>query len=126
MNAVDTNVVVRVLLRDDPVQAEIADAFVAGGAWISHLVLIETIWVVRKQRDHAATVGAVDMLLEHEHFVIQESRVVAEALNLYRDRPAVSFSDCLILATARQAGHLPLATFDFALSRLPGTARLGR
>jgi predicted nucleic-acid-binding protein len=126
MNAVDTNVVLRVLLRDDPVQAEIADVFVARGAWISHLVLMESIWVVRKQSDHAAAVRAVDMLLQHEHFVIQEPRLVAEALSEYRDHPTVSFSDCLILATARHAGHLPLATFDFALSRLDGTARLGR
>ena len=56
MNAVDTNVVVRVLLRDDERQAEIADEVVAKGAWISLIVLAETIWVLRKQRDHAAIV----------------------------------------------------------------------
>ena len=66
------------------------------------------------------------MLLQHKDFVIEEPHLVAEALDVYRDRPAVSFADCLILAAARYAGHLPLVTFDKALSRLPGTARLGR
>ncbi len=46
MRAVDTNVLVRLLARDDAAQAEAAEAFVAGGAWVSHVVLVETIWVL--------------------------------------------------------------------------------
>lgn len=46
MLAVDTNVLVRLLARDDPKQAQAADEFVAKGAWVSHLVLAETLWML--------------------------------------------------------------------------------
>ncbi len=43
MRAVDTNVLVRLVARDDPTQVAAAENFVARGAWISHLVLAETV-----------------------------------------------------------------------------------
>ena len=46
MLAVDTNVLVRLLARDDARQALAADQAIAKGAWISHLVLAEAIWVL--------------------------------------------------------------------------------
>ena len=45
MRAVDTSVLVRLLVRDDADQVEVAEVFVASGAWISHLVLAETVRV---------------------------------------------------------------------------------
>jgi predicted nucleic acid-binding protein len=49
---------------------------------------------------------------------------VAAALEQYRKRPTLGFSDCLILETARKAGHLPLGTFDRNLSKLDGAEGL--
>ena len=46
MRAIDTNVLVRLLVRDDPRQCEAAEGFIAKGAWVSHLVLVETVWVL--------------------------------------------------------------------------------
>jgi len=46
MRAIDTNVLVRLLTRDDADQAGAADAFISKGAWVSHLVLAETFWVL--------------------------------------------------------------------------------
>jgi predicted nucleic-acid-binding protein len=46
MRAVDTNVLVRLITRDDAHQVAAADAFVHKGAWVSHLVLAETAWVL--------------------------------------------------------------------------------
>jgi predicted nucleic acid-binding protein len=46
------------------------------------------------------------------------------ALEQYRNRPALGFSDCLILETVRKAGHLPLGTFDRNLSKLDGAEGL--
>ncbi len=46
MLAVDTNVLVRLLARDDVKQARAADQAIAAGAWISHLVLAEAVWVL--------------------------------------------------------------------------------
>ena len=121
MRAVDTNVLVRLLMRDDPKQAAAAETFVAGGAWLPHVVLAELLWVLDSayglKRDQLGL--AVDMLLQHEHITMQDADVVEVALELFRSHSA-DFSDCLILATARKAGHLPLGTFDRGLSRLEG------
>jgi predicted nucleic-acid-binding protein len=127
MRAVDTNVLVRLLTRDDPRQAAAADDFVATGAWVSHVVLVEAIWVLDsvygvKPKSIAAAVG---MLLDHHSLVIQDADVVAAALAAFRKRPALGFSDCLILEVARKAGHLPLGTFDGELAKLDGAERVG-
>ena len=44
MHAIDTNVLVRLLVRDDPRQLDAAEKFIVKGAWISHVVLVETLW----------------------------------------------------------------------------------
>lgn len=126
MRAVDTNVLVRLLTRDDLRQAAAADAFVEKGAWVSHLVLTETIWVLETVYDRNAADLAltIDMLLNHKDLVLQDSDVVAMALNLFRSRPALGFSDCLILQLAQKAGHVPLGTFDRNLAKIEGTQKL--
>lgn len=126
MRAVDTNVLVRLITRDDPKQAKTADAFVSGGAWVSHLVLAEAVWVLTSVYglDAAAIGTAVDMLLSHESLALQESDVVEAALGKYRNRPSIGFSDCLVLEVARKAGHTPLGTFDKQLGKLDGATRL--
>lgn len=126
MRAVDTNVVVRLLVRDDPAQTAAAERFVSSGAWVSHLVLAETIWVL----DAVHEIGpvklarAIELLLEHEHLRLQDSDVVEAALESFRRSPATGFSDCLVLEIARKAGHQPLGTFDRRLAKRPGAVRV--
>jgi predicted nucleic-acid-binding protein len=126
MRAVDTNVLVRLVARDDRKQVAAAESFVGKGAWVSTLVLAEAVWVLTAvyELTHAEIVTALDMLLHHRHLTIQDSDSVAAALEQYRRRPALGFSDCLILETARKAGHLPLGTFDRNLSKLDGAEGL--
>ena len=126
MLAVDTNLLVRLLVRDDSDQVSAAEAFVSKGAWVSHLVLAETLWVLDAvyNRSCAQIANAIDRLLNHKQLTLQDADVVALALNHYRSRPSLGFSDCLVLEIARKAGHLPLGTFDRNLSRLDGTHRL--
>jgi len=126
MRAVDTNVLVRLLTRDDPKQVALAEAFVARGAWVSHVVLAEATWVLSSvyDRDASALATAVEMLLDHRDLTLQDADVVAAALARFRERKAVSFSDCLVLEMARKAGHLPLGTFDRDLGKLDGAQRL--
>ncbi|HVO95606.1 MAG TPA: type II toxin-antitoxin system VapC family toxin [Terriglobales bacterium] len=126
MRAVDTNVLVRLVTRDDLKQVAAAESFVTKGAWVSMLVLMEATWVFAAVYDltHAEIATAIDMLLHHRDLTIQESDSVAAALDEYRNRPALGFSDCLILEAARKAGHLPLGTFDRNLSRLDGAEGL--
>jgi predicted nucleic-acid-binding protein len=126
MRAVDTNLLVRLIVRDDAAQVAAAEAFVAQGAWVSQLVLAETLWVLDAvhERTAAQLAAAVEMLLNHEQLSIQDADVVAQALARIRVRPALGFSDCLVLEIARKAGHLPLGTFDRGLAKLEGTQRL--
>jgi predicted nucleic acid-binding protein len=49
---------------------------------------------------------------------------VAAALATFRSRPALGFTDCLLLEVARKAGHLPLGTFDRNLSKIDGAEKL--
>jgi predicted nucleic-acid-binding protein len=126
MRAVDTNVLVRLITRDDEKQVIVAEKFVERGAWVSHLVLAETTWVLSAAYDlgHPEIATAVDMLLNHAHLTLQDADVVIAALEHYRRTPALGFSDCVVLEIARKAGHVPLGTFDKTLSRLDGTERL--
>jgi predicted nucleic-acid-binding protein len=126
MRAVDTNVLVRLVTRDDAEQVGAAEAFVAPGAWVPHLVLAEAVWVLESVYDRrpAQIATAVEMLLAHKDLTLQESDTVAAALRHFRARPSLGFSDCLVLEISRKAGHLPLGTFDRRLGALEGSQRI--
>ena len=126
MRAVDTNVLVRLITRDDVRQSASADAFIEEGAWASMLALAEAVWVLDAvyRRNPAEVATAVEMLLSHDKLTIQEPDVVAGALDLFRRRPSLGFSDCLMLQLARKAGHLPLGTFDRGLAKVEGAQKL--
>ena len=126
MRAVDTNVLVRLITRDDPRQVAAAEAFVAGGAWVSHVVLAETAWVLAAvyALETASIATAVEMLLNHQHLSLQDADVVAAALARYRAKPGIALSDCLVLEIARKAGHVPLGTFDRQLAKLDAAQKL--
>ena len=126
MRAVDTNVLVRLITRDDPRQVASAEVFVKPGAWVSILALAEATWVLASvyERSAAELAAAIEVLLNYNELVFQDSDVVAAALELFRSRPSLSFSDCLMLHVARKAGHLPLGTFDRNLGRVAGAHKL--
>ena len=94
MRAVDTNVLVRVLARDDPKQVRVADDFVAAGAWVSLLALAEAMWVLTTvyERDAAEIGASVEQLLNHKDLILQDREVVAAALEIFRSRPALGFT----------------------------------
>src|ERR1043166_8570897 len=125
MRAVDTNVLVRLATRDNAKQVVAAEAFVAKGAWVPHLVLAEAMWVLASvyELGSAEIATAVEMFLNHRDLTVQDADAVGSALEHFRKRPALGFSDCLVLEVARKAGHLPLGTFDRELSKLDGAQR---
>lgn len=126
MRAVDTNVLVRLITRDDAKQVAAAETFVARGAWVSHLAILEATWVLASvyDRDPPAIATAVEMLLNHEQLTVQDADVVGAAVAQFRQHPRVGFSDCLMVEVARKAGHTPLGTFDRDLGKLEGAHRL--
>lgn len=126
MRAVDTNILVRLLVRDDAAQVKVAENFVEKGAWVSNLVLVETLWVLDAvyERSPSQLAKAIDLLLNHETLTLQDADVVTAALGHFRKRPTLGFSDCLILEIARKAGHLPVGTFDKNLAKSDGAQRI--
>jgi predicted nucleic-acid-binding protein len=119
MRAIDTNVLVRLIARDDAAQTDRAETFVEKGAWVPLLALAETVWVLDAVYERTAEQIAtcIDMLLSHQQLVLERGDVVETALGQFRSKPKAGFSDCLMLEVARAAGHLPFGTFDKALSR---------
>jgi predicted nucleic-acid-binding protein len=126
MRAIDTNVLVRLITRDDDRQAESAEEFVANGAWVSHLVLAETVWVLDSvyERTPAEIARAIAMLLAHKQLTVQDQDIVETALATFRKHKGVSISDILIFEIARKNGHLPLGSFDREFAKLEGVQRL--
>jgi predicted nucleic-acid-binding protein len=118
--------VVRLITRDEPRQTASAESFIAKGGWVSLPALAEAVWVLGSvyelnSKDQAK---AVEMLLNHRQLVVHERETVAAALELFRGRLVLGFSDCLMLELARKAGHLPLGTFDRNLAKVEGAQQL--
>lgn len=126
MRAIDTNVLVRLVVRDDPRQLGAAEKFIAAGAWVSHVVLVEALWVLDAvyKRSAEQIASALERLLAHAQLTLQDADVIAAALGRFRAQPTLGFSDCVVLETARKAGHLPLGTFDRQLAKIDGAQRL--
>ena len=129
MPAVDTNVLLRLIVDDDEEQTRDANAFVraSGRVFVSQVVLVEAAWVLARAYglSRAQLARAIELVLAADAFTVERSDLVVESLKLFASSNA-DFSDCVIVATARAANELPLATFDAAASRLPDTRRLGR
>jgi len=123
---VDTNILVRLLTRDDARQTAAAERFIEGGAWVPALALAETIWVLESvYGSGAGDLGKeVEMLLHHDRLVLQDEDAVTAALGLFQKTSGVGFSDCLMLEFARKAGHLPFGIFDHDLSKADGADKL--
>ncbi len=123
METFDTNVVLRILYRDDPAQAERARqswerAVKSGGVYLTTTVLIELAWVLRAAAkfDRSAVVSALTSLCDSEGATVELEHRVRRALDRYATGPA-DFSDYMVLETARDAAALPVVTFDEALGR---------
>src|SRR4051812_34221215 len=126
MRAVDTNVLVRLITQDEPAQVSAARQYIEGGVWVSVLVVAEAVWVLNRiyQFNAEQQALAVEMLLENRQLLIQDAETVQSALDLFRERPALGFSDCLVLQLAKDAGHLPMGTFDRKLAKVQGAQRI--
>jgi predicted nucleic-acid-binding protein len=99
---------------------------VANGAWLPHLALAKASWVLESvyELQPRMIATAIAMLLNHRNLSLQDPEVVAAAIDTFRRKPSLGFSDCLLLEVARKAGHLPLGTFDRDLARLDAVTKL--
>jgi len=126
MRAIDANALVRLITRDDLAQVAAAEAFIEDGAWVSLPALVEAAWVLSSVYNLSPRnlAKAIEMLLDHRDLVIHETEAVGDALELFRAKPGLGFSDCLNLLLARKAGRLPLGTFARNLSKVAGAQKL--
>lgn len=126
MRSVDTNVLVRLITRDDSRQTSAAEIFIEQGAWVSVLALAEAMWVLDTvyELEAGQIATCLQMLLSHKSLILQDADVVTAALDLFRAKPSLGFSDCLMLELAKKAGHLPLGTFDRSLAKVKETHKL--
>lgn len=128
MIAIDTNVLVRVLIDEPSETAQItaARALVASAqnVFVSQVVLVETVWVLESayQMPKAEVLKALDHLVANAAFSLDEEARCSAAVRLFQQSNA-DFADCLILTTCRARG-LELHTFDKRLSKLGGAQRV--
>lgn len=117
---------VRLVVRDDADQVRVAEEFVASGAWVSQLVLAETMWVLDAvyERTLEQIATAVDMLLNHQQLAVQDSDALVAAIESFRKRPSHGSSGCLVLWVARKIEDVPVGTFDRDLAKINDAVRL--
>lgn len=125
--AIDTNVLVRLLVQDDETQFAAARRLVDTAADAEEPVLImlcallETEWVLRSRYklDKASISGAFVQLLESGDVEFEHAPTVEEALHLWSQPSRADFADCLLSARAVHLGRSRFMTFDVEASRLP-------
>lgn len=127
MLGIDTNVLVRFLVRDDETQFEKARKLikreVAAGrrVFVNQLVLMKTEWVLRSRYavPKNQIVEAISGLLDATDIQFEDESAVEEALFMWKDATA-DFADCLIGTKNRRMGCRATASFDVKASKLSG------
>lgn len=130
MIALDTNVLVRFLVQDEPEQARIAADMIEQltdtvPGFVGREVLVELVWVLERAYGYSRSeiAGAVDGLLSATELVIEAADDVGPAFELYRN-DGFGIADLMIVAAARRVGAAELVTFDRKAARLPGVRLL--
>ena len=131
MPALDTNVLVRYLVRDDTDQLAAAQRLMqrclaeGQSLFIPVTVTLELEWVLRARYGYIKddVLQALSSLFSAAELTFESERALEVALQLYREASA-DFADCLHVALAAQAGEQPLWTFDRGASRVTGAERI--
>jgi len=132
MIGIDTNVLVRYVVQDDPRQAAVASQFIETTlgddepGWIASVVLCEFVWVLEAAYGYArnSIAPTLQRLFEIDRFRIEAPSLAWRALDEYR--AGADFSDALIALANEHEGCGYTATFDRAASRLKQMRMLGR
>ena len=114
MRSLDTNILLRALLGDDPVQSPIAERLLAEPALVGLTVTLETFWVLtaRARMPAANAAAMLDMLMKVPNLIFADAGAVRWALA--RASAGADFADMLHVAAS--AGADSFATFDRGIS----------
>lgn len=117
MIGIDTNVLVRFLVQDDPKQSKLAKKLFSSlstenQGYIGLTVVVETVWILQRSYETPRSVIAesLEALLDAQELIVQEGSLVYFALQAYKS--GADFADALIFHTARHAGCSTTMTFD--------------
>jgi len=128
MISLDTNVLVRYAIRDDPHQAKLADALIDAltpddPALVTHIVLVELWRVLTRSYNRTPQQAAdfIDKLMDVETIHTQDADLVTEALQAVTDNHA-DFADALIVAVSTAQGATQTRTFDTKATARAGMA----
>lgn len=127
MIGIDTNILLRLWLFDDPAQNKRIDALLAtyggtpGSLLVTDVVLVEAVWTLKSafEQDKHAQLIAVRSLLNETAFGFEDREAVATALGLF-EAGTCGFADCLVVAKHARLGCDFTATFDRGMRKLPG------
>jgi len=125
--AIDTNVLVRLVTKDDESQYKKAQTFVERHqpVLVTQLSVLELVWVLmsRYSLNKERTCKVVQALLETKELNIQAPAILEAALKTW-EKSKADFADCFILETVIDASESPLGTFDTTLGKLEGCKQL--
>ncbi|GJL50894.1 MAG: PIN domain-containing protein [Nitrospirales bacterium] len=124
MTGIDTNVLVRYLVQDDPPQAKAATYLIEkectreNPGFLNHLVLCETVWILDGCYDQSKDnlIKTLEQLLRVAELRVESSHVVWKALEDYRNGPA-DFADYLLSRINEAHSCLTTVTFDRAAGK---------
>ena len=127
MIGIDTKILLRLWLNDDPAQNKRIDALLAahggmpGSLLVTDVVLAESIWTLKSafDQDKNAQSIAVRSLLEETAFTFEDCEAVAAALDL-SEAGSCGFADCLVVAQHARRSCNFAVTFDRGMRKLPG------
>jgi len=127
MIGLDTNVLVRYLTQDDPIQSlkatEIIERRLTEGnpGFVSIVAMVETVWVLDRAYNLAAheIAAAVEGMLQADVLVVEYEQEVFTAMIALKEGQG-SFADAIIAALGAKAGCSCTLTFDHEALRLPG------
>lgn len=128
VRTLDTNVIVRLLVGDDPRQTPIAEqafleAIATVGVYLPDVVLAEVAWVLRGYGlDRQVRHGLLERLVRTRAVVVDDIDGVIDALEHFRQDG--DLADQLILARAARTGALPVLSFDQRFSACEGVELL--
>ena len=126
MIGLDTNVLVRYVMQDDPKQAPKATKIIESltqedPGMLPLVALVEFVWVLGScyELNRSQIAQAIDGILRTKEFVIERSEQVRQALRIFQGGSA-DFADCLIERSASHAGCEKIVTFDVAAAKATG------
>jgi len=126
LTGLDTNVLVRYIMQDDPEQSQLATNIINGfdtahPGYISQIALVETVWVLsRKYKQHKNDiVSVIERMLNAKELIVENSETVRLALKAHRNTNT-DFADALISHSGVQFGCTETLTFDIKAGRLKG------